>query len=151
MSFNNLQKFSCNNMEKQVVANRQHAVQTNQFPSHPSSFFAPPPPPSFTFPVVPAPQQHIKSVAGSNSSRNPLEIFVGNLSYFCEKKHLYDLFNQYCTVTNVRIMRSEDKSRSLMFGFVTLSNRPEVEEICRLMNDHLFQGRHLRYEIIYDL
>jgi hypothetical protein len=91
--------------------------------------------------------QSTKSSPNNNttmSQRNPLEVFVGNLSYFCEEKDLFELFNQYATVTNVRVMRSDDKSRSLMFGFVMLTCRQELLEICRLMNGHLFQGRHLR-------
>ncbi len=78
-------------------------------------------------------------------NRNPLEIFVGNLSYFCEEPHLFELFNQYATVTNVRLIRSDDKKRSLMYAFVLLSNRREVEEISGLMNNHLFMGRQIRY------
>ncbi len=95
-------------------------------------------------------QHHFQSMQSriyplpNNSQRNPLEVFVGNLSYFCEEKDLFELFNQYATVTSVRVMRSDDKSRSLMFGFVMLTCRQELLEICRLMNGHLFQGRHLR-------
>ena len=85
------------------------------------------------------------------SPRNPLEVFVGNLSYFCEEKDLYELFNQYSTVTNVRVMRNDDKSRSLMFGFIVLTSRTEVEEICRLLHGHLFLGRHLRWVIFFAL
>ena len=78
--------------------------------------------------------------------RNCLEIFVGNLSYFCEEKDLYDLFNQYVSVMNVRLMRSDDKKRSLMFGFILLTSRHEVESISLLLNNHLFMGRQLRVE-----
>ncbi len=70
---------------------------------------------------------------------------MGNLSYFCEEKDLFELFSQYATVTNVRLMRSDDKKRSLMYAFVMLSNRHEVEQISGLMNNHLFMGRLLRY------
>ncbi len=77
-------------------------------------------------------------------NRNPLEIFVGYLSYFCEEKDLFELFTQYATVVNVRLIRSDDKKRSLMYAFVLLSTRREVEEISGLMNNHLFMGRQLR-------
>ncbi len=75
---------------------------------------------------------------------NPLELFVGNLSYFCEEKDIFALFNDYSTVTNVRIMRTDDQTRSLKYGFVVIANHQELEEICRLLNGHLFMGRCLR-------
>ncbi len=81
---------------------------------------------------------------GRVSGRNPLEVFVGNLSYFCEESHLFDLFNQYAVVTNVRILRSDDKKRSLMYGFVMFTSRQEVEEMSKLLNGHLFLGRNIR-------
>ncbi len=86
-----------------------------------------------------APQQHLKS-----SIRDPLEIFVGNLSYFCDEKDLYQLFQDYSTVTNVRIMRGGEQQRPLLFGFVTVTSRQELLEMCLLLNGHLFMGRHLR-------
>lgn len=76
---------------------------------------------------------------------NPLEVFVGNLSYFCEEQHLYELFYEYSTVTNVRIIRGEGTSkRSLRYGFVAMSSLTEVQGVCRLLNNHLFMGRRLR-------
>lgn len=83
-------------------------------------------------------------IHGGSSGRNPLEVFVGNLSYFCEESHLFDLFNQYAVVTNVRILRSDDKKRSLMYGFVMFTSRQEVEEMSKLLNGHLFLGRNIR-------
>ena len=80
-----------------------------------------------------------------NAVRDSLEVFVGNLSYFCEEKDLQDLFNQYGNVRNVRMMRSSDgKHKSLMFGFVMLSTTQEAEQAQQLFNGHLFMGRHLR-------
>ncbi len=79
------------------------------------------------------------------NGRHPLEIFVGNLSYFCDEKLLFELFDQYTAVANVRIMRGEDRKRSLMYGFVMLSStRQELEEVCRILNGHLFMGRNIR-------
>ncbi len=71
-------------------------------------------------------------------------VFVGNLSYFCEEPHLHKLFDNVGHVTHVRIVRNESNSRSLMYGFVTLSSFPEAQEIERLLNNHLFMGRRLR-------
>jgi RNA recognition motif-containing protein len=80
----------------------------------------------------------------ASASRNHLEIFAGNLSYFCEEPHLYELFSEYVNVTHVRVMRSEDRQKSLMYAFIMVSTRQEVQAICDLLNGHLFMGRHLR-------
>lgn len=76
------------------------------------------------------------------------ELFVGNLSYFCEEEHLSILLHEYTNVKNVRIMRSRhDQRRSLLFGFVEIvGSIPEIVAVCRLLNGHLFMGRHLRVE-----
>ncbi len=79
----------------------------------------------------------------------PNEVFVGNLSYFCEEVHLYDLFSQYSNVTNVRIVRTEDRSRSLLFGFVALKNPCEMELVSEIFNNHLHMGRQMRYALIF--
>ncbi len=75
---------------------------------------------------------------------NGVEIFVGNLSYFCEESHLFALFNEYFQVVHVRIMRNDDRSRSLMYGFVAACSYAEALEMCRLMNGHLFMGRNIK-------
>ncbi len=82
----------------------------------------------------------------SNSQNGgALELFVGNLSYFCEERHLYDLFNTYSNVLDARIMRGgDDNKRSLIYGFVTLSSLYELEEMSKLLNNHLLLGRRMR-------
>ncbi len=70
--------------------------------------------------------------------------FVGNLSYFCREKDLYELFSPYCNVKNVRVMYNEDRSRSLMFGFVELTSEHEVQSMITLLNGNMFMGRRLR-------
>ncbi len=75
---------------------------------------------------------------------NPNEVFVGNLSFFCEEQHLLELFQPYSTVTHCRIMRSEDRTRSLLFGFIAFATHHEMIEMCKLFNGHVFFGRRLR-------
>lgn len=86
------------------------------------------------------------SVNGASTSTptGTIEVFVGNLSYFCEEKDLYTLFNEYFAVNHVRIMKNEDRTRSLMYGFVTANSLQEAQEMTRLLNGHLFMGRHLK-------
>jgi RNA recognition motif-containing protein len=80
----------------------------------------------------------------STTVEQPNVVFVGNLSYFCEETHVFELFNQYGHVQHVRIVRNDSNTRSLMFGFVTLSSIHEAREIERLLNNHMFMGRRMR-------
>ncbi len=89
-------------------------------------------------------QNHTNSSNSKHPLHSPLELFVGNLSYFCDESHLVEVFSQYATVTNARIMKSNDKKRSLMYGFVTLSSRREVMEMCKMFRGHLYMGRNMR-------
>ncbi len=76
----------------------------------------------------------------------PNEIFVGNLSFFCTERDLFDLFFPYGHVTNVRITRNDHKNRSLMFGFIAFASAQEAREMVKVFDRHLFMGRCLRVE-----
>ncbi len=99
-------------------------------------------------PVNVPPTPHVVSMNNlsipSRPHSQPNEIFVGNLSYFCDEVHLYELFNQYAHVTNVRVVRTEDRSRSLLFGFVAFRTSTEMNEMTSLLNNHLFMGRVMK-------
>lgn len=77
----------------------------------------------------------------------PNELFIGNLSYFCEEKDLFELFDQYGNVEDVRIIKNDTGTRSLMFGFVTMSSVHEAREMEKLLNGHMFMGRRIRVAI----
>ncbi len=77
----------------------------------------------------------------------PNILFVGNLSYFCEVSHLFDLFNEYGRVNGVRMVRNDNRTRPLMFGFVTMSTAHEASEMERILNGSFFMGRRLRVAI----
>ncbi len=72
------------------------------------------------------------------------EIFIGNLSYFCQEQDLINLFHQYVDVKHCRVMRSDDGSRSLLFGFVSVATVREMEELCKMFDFHFLFGRRLR-------
>ncbi len=100
------------------------------------------------------PSQHMMMVPGIQTTasvpapaiRNDplLEVFVGNLSFFCDEQHLFELFNNYANVKEVRIVRNDSGTRSLMFGFVKMATAQEAREMCKLLNGHLFMGRNLK-------
>ncbi len=73
---------------------------------------------------------------------------VGNLSFFCEEQHLFDLFDGYAEVAHTRIMRSDKNSekinRSLLYGFVTFATPHEAKEMATLMDGTVFMGRKIK-------
>lgn len=107
----------------------------------------------------------IATAKKSNQKRrknNPNELFVGNLSYFCEEQNLYDLFSNTIAaremnngqqdlqllmnyVSAVRIIYSDGQPhRSLMFGFVTLNNLNDANYAVEQLQGKMFMGRKLK-------
>jgi RNA recognition motif-containing protein len=84
------------------------------------------------------------STSSKHHNFNPCELFVGDLSFFCDERDLYALFEQCGTVQDVRIIRNDHGTRSLMFGFVTMSDVHEARESERLLHGQYFMGRTLR-------
>ncbi len=96
---------------------------------------------------------HNQSLSQQSSVIMKNEVFVGNLSYFCDESDLYNLFNSYADVTYCRVMRNANnidrQNRSLLFGFVTLSSVHEAKEMSKLLTGMLFMGRLLRYVLLF--
>jgi RNA recognition motif-containing protein len=92
-------------------------------------------------------QQQQQQLQSGISAQFKNEVFVGNLSYFCEEHDLFDLFDGFAEVTHVRIVRNPENNRTLMFGFVTLSTVHEAKEMAKLLHGQLFMARKLRYVI----
>lgn len=87
-------------------------------------------------------------VSSGNKSNPPQQshenlLFVGNLSFFCEESHLFELFDQYTRVDGVRIVRNPERTRSLMFGFVEVQTPHEAQEMARVLNGTFYMGRRL--------
>ena len=93
---------------------------------------------------------------------NPNELFVGNLSFFCDEQDLYSLvahalFGPNSTLSSIppeyfinrigsiRIIRSEkDPTRSLLFGFVSMVNHADCYTVVKRLHGTLFMGRRLK-------
>ncbi len=73
-----------------------------------------------------------------------VELFVGDLSFFCVESHLLELFRPFGTIVDARVRRSDNKGHSLMYGFVKMENLTEAENAARALNDRLYMGRTLR-------
>ncbi len=83
-------------------------------------------------------------VSATPPQRRPNEVFVGDLSYFCREQDLIDLFSQYGQVTNCHIVFNDDRTRSLMFGFITMATEDEARSVCHVLNSQIFMGRTMK-------
>lgn len=71
-------------------------------------------------------------------------LFIGNLCYFCEEQHLWELFSEYGCVEAVRVVQNVEKTKSLMYGFITMSSNQEAAQMVDLLDGHLFMGRKIK-------
>lgn len=76
--------------------------------------------------------------------RNPNELFVGDLSFFCTEQHLQELFSTYGPVSEARIKRSDRGNRTLMYGFVRMEELKHALQAAAELNGKLYMGRAMR-------
>ncbi|HQN91710.1 MAG TPA: RNA-binding protein [Methanoculleus sp.] len=68
------------------------------------------------------------------------KLYVGNLTYSVNKEQLKELFGQYGTVNDVRVIERKG------FGFVEMSSPKEAEEAKEALNNTVFEGRTLKID-----
>jgi RNA recognition motif-containing protein len=68
------------------------------------------------------------------------KLYVGNLTYSVNKEQLKELFGQYGTVNDVRVIERKG------FGFVEMSTSKEAEEAKEALNNTVFEGRTLKID-----
>ncbi len=73
----------------------------------------------------------------------PQELFVGDLSFFCQEKHLVELFGNFGPVLEIRIKRS-NRGRTLMYGFVQMLHNDHALAAVAKLSGHIFMGRKMR-------
>ncbi len=76
--------------------------------------------------------------------RNPNELFVGDLSFFCTEEDLYRLFGNFGVVAEARIKRSDKGGKTLMYGFVRMDSLPPALEAAKYLNGNLYMGREIK-------
>jgi RNA recognition motif-containing protein len=86
----------------------------------------------------------IRHLNNSSTQRRPNDLFVGNLSYFCREKDLLDLFAQHGQVLSGHIVYNDQRTRSLMYGFVTMSTEAEARSVATTLNNQIFMGRTIK-------
>jgi hypothetical protein len=82
------------------------------------------------------------SIAGA--SGNNYEIFIGDISFFCQEMQLFELFRPFGQVVKQRIRRSDKDGRTLMYGFVEMPVLEEAEKAVKALHGSRFQGRDIR-------
>ena len=70
-------------------------------------------------------------------------LYVGNLPYTTTVEELKDLFSDYESVEDVRVMTDRDTGRSRGFGFVNLSSDEETEKAIKDLNGHSLDSREI--------
>lgn len=74
---------------------------------------------------------------------NPAKLFVGNLPYRVTEDDLRQVFSQFGTVVDVRLITDKMTGRAKGFGFVEMSNGDEANKAVEGMHGKDFQGRNL--------
>ncbi len=73
-----------------------------------------------------------------------VELFVGDLSFFCNEHHLVELFSPFGKIIETVISRSDTGGHSLLHGFIKMANMKDAETAADKLNDQQFMGRMLR-------
>ena len=75
------------------------------------------------------------------------KLFVGGLSWGTKDEQLKAAFETFGTVAEAKVILDNETGRSRGFGFVTMSNTDEAEEVVRQLNGQDVDGRVLRVNI----
>ena len=74
-------------------------------------------------------------------------VYFGNLSWGMDQYDLQDLCSEFGSVEDSRLITDRDTGRSRGFGFVTMSNTTEADEVVAQLNGQDVDGRVLRVNI----
>ena len=72
-----------------------------------------------------------------------MNIYVGNLSWSMTEEDLRSLFEQYGTVSSVKIVKDRETGRSRGFGFVDMPDDGEGQAALTNLYDSEVQGRKI--------
>jgi hypothetical protein len=70
-------------------------------------------------------------------------LFVGDLSFFCTEKHLYELFHVYGGISSIQIRRGM-KGESLQYGFVVFDSCENAHTALVSVDNKEFMGRCIK-------
>ena len=73
-----------------------------------------------------------------------MDIYVGNLPYEIQEQALSDLFSEYGTVENVKIISDFTTGKSKGFAFITMNESAEAEAAIKALDGHDLDSRALK-------
>ena len=77
-----------------------------------------------------------------NSNENKL--FVGNLTWGVDSDMLREVFSQYGTVLEARVVNDRETARSRGFGFVTMASEEETTEALNKLDGAVMDSHFLK-------
>ena len=72
------------------------------------------------------------------------KIYVGNMNYSTTEEELSDLFTQYGTVKDVKIIVDRDTNMSKGFGFVEMETEDAAAAAINALNNSDLKGRAIK-------
>jgi RNA recognition motif-containing protein len=72
-----------------------------------------------------------------------MNLYVGNLSWTMTEDELRTLFEQYGTVSSIKIVKDRETGRSKGFGFVEMDNDTEAQNALSSLYDKEILGRKI--------
>jgi RNA recognition motif-containing protein len=87
--------------------------------------------------------QQLEQLPGS-SAENPNQIFVGDVSKFCNAAKLKSLFLQFGRVIDVNIKRNSKTGKPKSYGFVTFEDSKCAANAIEQLDGFEYFGRKLR-------
>jgi RNA recognition motif-containing protein len=70
-----------------------------------------------------------------------MNIYVGNLDFKVDENDLKGIFEEYGTVSSVKIITDKFSGRSKGFGFVTMENQDEANKAIKELNGASLENR----------
>ncbi len=70
-------------------------------------------------------------------------LYVGNLPFTTTVEELKDIFSEYESIEDVKVITDRDSGRSRGFGFVDFSSDEEAEKAIKTLNGHSLGDREI--------
>jgi len=72
-----------------------------------------------------------------------MNIYVGNLDFKVDENDLKNIFEEYGSVTEIKIITDKLSGKSKGFGFVTIENNSEAEKAINDLNGSTLESREI--------
>lgn len=72
-----------------------------------------------------------------------MNIYVGNLDYKVDENDLMDVFSEFGTVSDAKIIKDKYNGRSKGFGFVTMNDTEEANNAIEELNGATLENREM--------